>query len=243
MKLTTILFDLDGTLLPLDQDVFIQTYFDLLSRECGRMGLNGKTAIQGVWAGTEAMIKNDGRALNRERFWDAFAALMGEDVRELEPHFDRFYDTVFHEVKAVTGPTPMAAECVRILKEKGYRLVLSTNPLFPLVGVHARLSWAGIDPAQFLHITHYKNSHYCKPNPAYFQEILDTIGADPRESIVVGNDAREDMSAAQLGCATFLVTDCLEHEGAEPPPRPFGGLELTGSLADFKAWIGTLRAI
>ena len=32
MKITTVLFDLDGTLLPMDQDVFIKDYFGRLAR-------------------------------------------------------------------------------------------------------------------------------------------------------------------------------------------------------------------
>ena len=33
MKLDTVLFDLDGTLLPMDQDVFIKAYFGRLARK------------------------------------------------------------------------------------------------------------------------------------------------------------------------------------------------------------------
>ena len=29
-KITTVLFDLDGTLLPMDQDLFVKSYFGIL---------------------------------------------------------------------------------------------------------------------------------------------------------------------------------------------------------------------
>ena len=40
MALTTILFDLDGTLLPMDNDVFVKTYFGLLAKTLAPHGLS-----------------------------------------------------------------------------------------------------------------------------------------------------------------------------------------------------------
>ena len=40
--LTTVLFDLDGTLLPFVQDEFIQAYFKTLLRRLGPMGYDGE---------------------------------------------------------------------------------------------------------------------------------------------------------------------------------------------------------
>ena len=209
--------DLDGTLLPMEQEAFIKRYFGLLARTCAPLGLPKKELIPAVWAGTEAMVKNDGAAHNQDRFWDTFAG-----------------------AREATRPNPLAAECVRELKDKGYRLVLATNPLFPPVGVESRMSWAGLKPEDFERITHYNNSHYCKPNPAYFREIFEQTGIDPAESLMVGNDAREDLCAAQLGCGTYLVTDCLEH-GEDIPAAPVEGtVSLRGSMADFRAWVDGL---
>ncbi len=239
-SLTTVLFDLDGTLLPMQQEPFIKLYFGLLAKACVPLGLAKEKLLPAVWAGTEAMVKNDGAVLNHDRFWDTFAAAMGEHVRALEPAFDRFYGGEFHGAKAATQPTPLAAECVALLKAKGYRLILATNPLFPLVGVESRMAWAGLNPADFERITHYGNSRYCKPNPAYYREIFELTGADPRESLMVGNDVREDLCVAQLGCGTYLVTDCLEH-GEDVPAAPIqGALSLRGSMGDFRDWAASL---
>ena len=38
MKIKAVLFDLDGTLLPMDQDSFIKTYFGLLARKLAPYG-------------------------------------------------------------------------------------------------------------------------------------------------------------------------------------------------------------
>ena len=40
--LNTILFDLDGTLAPFNQDEFIRAYFGALTRRLAPMGYNGR---------------------------------------------------------------------------------------------------------------------------------------------------------------------------------------------------------
>ena len=99
---------------------------------------------------------------------------------------------------------------IKILKEKGVRVVLATNPVFPAVATLNRIRWAGLNSEDFEYITTYENSSYCKPNPSYYQEILAKIGVEPSQCIMVGNDVGEDMVApSQLGMKTFLLTDCL----------------------------------
>ncbi|MBQ5749335.1 MAG: HAD family hydrolase, partial [Oscillospiraceae bacterium] len=88
-----ILFDLDGTLLPMDLDIFIKEYFSLLAQTAAPHGYKPDDLIGAVWAGTKAMLNNDGGASNEVRFWDAFAGILGEQVRQLEPLFAEFYRT------------------------------------------------------------------------------------------------------------------------------------------------------
>lgn len=64
-----ILFDLDGTLLPMDQEIFVKTYFGLIAQKLAPYGYQPKELIEAVWAGTKAMVKNDGRKTNEEVFW------------------------------------------------------------------------------------------------------------------------------------------------------------------------------
>ncbi|MBR1566518.1 MAG: HAD hydrolase-like protein, partial [Oscillospiraceae bacterium] len=54
-----------------------------------------------------------------------------------------------------------------------------------------------------------ENSSTCKPNPAYYREILQKRGLRPEECLMVGNDVDEDMVAETLGMKVFLLTDCL----------------------------------
>ena len=66
-----------------------------------------------------------------------------------------------------------------------------------------------IDKNDFSVITTYENSKYCKPNPKYFIETCEMAKCKPEETLMVGNDVREDMISATIGMETFLVTDDL----------------------------------
>ena len=98
------------------------------------------------------------------------------------------------------------------LKEKGYTLSLATSPIFPLVGVKERLSWIGLTPEDFGVVTSYENCHFAKPELGYYKEVLNAAGFTAGESLMVGNDLKDDMPAGELGVQTFLVTDVLENK-------------------------------
>lgn len=211
----TILFDLDGTLLPMDQEEFIKSYFGELTKTMAAHGCDPEQLIKWVWTGTEAMVRNDGIRTNREVFFEVFEKVSGLQSSTYEPIFDRFYKEEFDRVKGILGESYGQREMIEDLKGKGYQVVLATAPVFPRAAVATRLSWIGLETADFSHITSYENCCYCKPNTDYYNEIFNTIGCAPEECLMVGNNAREDMSAAKLGAATFLLTDYLEKTNCE----------------------------
>lgn len=209
MSVRYILFDLDGTLLPMDQDHFIRTYFGALSSYMEPHGFAPQRFIETIWHGTGAMFKNDGTKTNEDVFWQTFTAAYGTDARQHEPILDTFYHTHFPKVQSSCGYDPKAPETVRKLKEMGFELVLATQPIFPSIATETRMMWAGLDRDDFKLYTTYENSSSCKPNPAYYQEVLSKIGANPAECLMVGNDATEDLVAETLGMKVFLLTNCL----------------------------------
>ena len=205
-----ILFDMDGTLLPMtDVKFFEKLYFKSLATRVAPLGYQPQELINGVWRGTMAMISNDGARLNSEVFWDVFAGIFGEKSYQDIAKFDDYYRTDFVAAKAACGLNLKAAEIVKRLKNRGLTVVVATNPLFPLVAQEQRLAWAGIDSSDVDLITHYDNSHFCKPNLKYYEELLDKLNLKGEECIMVGNDVNEDMIAERLGMKVFLVTDCL----------------------------------
>lgn len=226
MSINAILFDLDGTLLPMDQDLFMKYYFGELVKKMIPYGYNKDTLAEEVWAGTKAMVMNDGNKTNEEAFWDTFCTLVGKDCRVDMPVFDEFYRTEFCKAKAACQPTPVAKEVIDLIKASDKRLILATNPLFPAVATENRISWAGLSKEDFELVTTYENSRYCKPNPKYYVEILEKTVLTPGECLMVGNNAEEDMIAETLGMKVFLLTDCLINEkNADITKYPQGGFE------------------
>ena len=209
MSITTILFDLDGTLLPMDQDTFAKAYVKGLTLAAEPAGYSPMILGAAIMAGTAAMVKNDGKKTNEQVFWDTLERTYGESVKNDIHLFDEFYTTDFQKIKDVCGFEPKAAELIRYIKEKGYRVSLATNPLFPSVATESRIRWAGLKSEDFELFTSYENSHYCKPNLDYYREVLKKIGVSPEECLMVGNDAHEDMIAKTLGMKVFLLADCL----------------------------------
>lgn len=205
----TILFDLDATLLPMDQVAFVKEYFKHLAQRLQPLGYDAQKLIDAIWSGTEAMVKNDGSRLNEDAFWSKFAEVFGEERLADKPVFDDFYENEFEKARVRCWVNPAAAETVRALKAQGFRVALATNPIFPPVATERRISWTGLEPSDFELITTYDNSHFCKPNPAYFAEVASMLGVDPAECLMVGNDVTEDMVARELGMSVFLITDCI----------------------------------
>ena len=224
--LDAIFFDLDGTLLPMDNATFTKGYLSLLAKTVAPLGYRADTMIPAMWKGVEAMVKNDGSASNLDRFWQAFSEVLGKECYNHIPLFDAFYDKEFHGAIAFTEPRPaLARQAVSAAKEKAGRVVLATNPLFPRVAVRSRLAWAGLSEEDFDWITDYENSSTCKPNPTYYQQIAKQLHVDPLKCLMVGNNTEEDVAAAQqAGLSTFLLTDCLIAK--EPmPDTPQGSFE------------------
>lgn len=207
--ITTVFFDLDGTLLPMDQDHFVKAYLDALAKKMVPYGYDPRLLIKSIWAGTDAMVRNDGSRVNVEVFWETSSAVYGKNVRTDEPLFLEFYQKEFQSMKDVCGFDARAAQTVRTLKEQSYRVVLATNPLFPAIATHSRVRWTGLEPGDFEWVTTYENSSCCKPNPDYYREILGKLNLQPEECLMVGNDVLEDMAAADAGMQVFLLTDCL----------------------------------
>lgn len=213
MKITTVLFDLDGTLLPMDQEKFTKGYFGLLAEKMSAFGYDSKQLVDAVWQGTAAMVKNNGTMSNKDAFWQKFAEICGEQSLSDIPLFDEFYAKEFQKAIAFCGFTPGAAKVVKIATDLGLKVVLATNPIFPKIATENRIYWAGLNPSDFELYTTYENSHYCKPNPAYYTELSEKLNVQAEECLMVGNDVTEDMVAHTVGMKVFLLTDCLINKG------------------------------
>jgi len=209
MKVKMVLFDLDGTLLPMDQNKFMHAYFGGLSKKLVPYGYEPARLIDAIWRGSEAMVLNDGEKTNERVFWDEFIKIYGKEALEHYPVFEDFYINDFDKARTSCGFDPAAAPMVRELKRRGFRVALATNPLFPQEATKRRMQWAGLSEDDFELYTTYENSSFCKPNLKYYTEVIKKLGVSAEECLMVGNDVGEDMVAEKLGMKVFLVTHCL----------------------------------
>ena len=234
--ITTVLFDLDGTLLPMDQDRFIGAYMKGLAMTAAPLGYEPKSFGESVTQGTIAMIKNKGERTNETVFWDTLTGIYGEKIQGQTHIFDEFYRTEFQNIRSVCGYTPKSAELLRWVKQLGFRVALATSPLFPKIATESRIRWAGLAPEDFELFTTFEDYHYCKPNIHYYEEVCAALKVRPEECLMVGNDAREDLVAEELGMKVFLLTDCLiNRKNIDFSAYPHG------SFAELTAYIQSLR--
>lgn len=206
LPLTAALFDLDGTLLDNEVSQFIPRYFALLAEKfsgfCSR-----ENFYSAMREATQAMIENSHPTrTNQEVFWEVFLELTRLERETIMGKTEEFYRNDFPTLRGLTRPVDGARRLLMGLFERGFRVVVATNPLFPRVAIVERLRWAGVQDLPFSLVTSYENMHFTKPHPEYYQEILECIGARAEESIMVGNSLKDDMAAKKAGLYTFFVT-------------------------------------
>ena len=180
------------------------------------------------------MVKNDGTRTNEAAFWERMTEIYGGKILGDKGLFEDFYAHDFEKARAFCGFNAAAARVVRRAKERGYRVALATNPLFPRVATEMRIRWAGLEPEDFELVTTYEDSPYCKPNPDYYRYVLARLGASPEESLMTGNDLGEDVRAAgRAGIRGFLLTDCLiNRENEDISALPHGGFDELEAFLD-----------
>ena len=228
MKLTTILFDLDGTLLPMDNDEFTRGYFKLLAAKMAPLGYEPKRLVDAVWTGTAAMVKNDGSRSNETAFWQAFGQIYGDRAQADRPIFEAFYENEFQNARAICGFDPAAAQSVRELKRSGFGVALATNPIFPSVATESRIRWAGLEPEEFALYTTYENTAYCKPNPAYYRDVAQRLGVDPG-GMPDGRQRRDGGHGRPHARHACVPPDRPHHQPPERAHRPLPPRQLPGA--------------
>lgn len=224
-----ILFDLDGTLLPMDQVPFGEWYLPRMAQYAAPEGIPAEEVLKLIYRGWTAMVQNDGSAANETVFNRCLRDAYPEQAAAISRGMLDYYSGQFREAKWLTAPSPFARRAVAAAGRQGRDVYLATNPVFPRSGTEMRIRWAGVDPAAFQDISSYENSSFCKPSTGYFREFLQRNGLRPEDCLMIGNDAWEDMAIRELGVPVYLVTDWLENTR---------GLPLTDA-----AWTGSLEAL
>ena len=67
MGIKVVLFDLDGTLLPMEQEKFVKSYFGSLAKKLAPYGFEPEKLIESIWAGMKAMVTNNTDKTNKRQ--------------------------------------------------------------------------------------------------------------------------------------------------------------------------------
>lgn len=205
-----ILFDLDGTLLPLDEKLFVDIYFTELSKVFSEYNIESNKLVEAIWTATHEIIKNDGKRTNEEAFWEKFKSIINIDLSNVKEVLEKFYaNEFFTKLKKCSAENNLAKVAVNLAKKNGRKVVLATNPVFPIDAL-VRLKWTGLDIDDFDYVTHYSNSSFSKPNPKYYLDLCKKLDVEPKECLMIGNDERQDiLAASSAGMNCYLVTDYI----------------------------------
>lgn len=234
----TILFDLDGTLLPLDTEDFTKKYLGALTTKL-RDYFTPEEVSKVIWSSTMSMIKNvDPSKTNQEVFFEVFFSQVEPSVATLNPIFDDFYENEFNFLQEGIEKDIRMIQSVQVLKEKGYDLIIATNPLFPKKAVEERIKWAGLNQDDFSFFTSYETMHYCKPQIEFYEEVLNKTKTKPHKAMMVGNDVKEDMIIKDLGVKTYLIEDFIIGELGDKEK-----IDHHGSYEDFYHFCLTLPKV
>lgn len=202
-----ILFDLDGTLINTYQSNFNHKFFESIDKKFNDFGYEGKSLSKIVLEGLAVMVNNDGKNSNEEAFWKYFekkSSIKKENVINI---FEEFYNNEYDGLNDCVEKINASKEAISILKDKGYNLILATNPLFPKIAIEKRASWGDICCSDFSYITSYENSHYAKPNVNYYREIMENNNLNNEETMMFGNDLIEDLAVESLNVPCYIITD------------------------------------
>ncbi len=205
--ITTLLFDLDGTLLDLNMDRFLPKYIGAISKKVAHIVNPGRFGEKLLEA-TQVMVSNDDSSkTNQEVFVEEFFTGLNICPSTLMPMLEEFYVKDFPKLKKYSNSLTEAREIVKQSFRKGMDVVIATNPVFPRTAIMERLKWANIADFNYSLITSYEDMHYCKPYLGYYKEIIELIGKEPQECMMLGNDPADDMVASEIDIKTFLIED------------------------------------
>lgn len=233
----TILFDLDDTLLVNDVETFLPAYLKALSEALAPI-LEPRRLIGALLAATQQMAANQRPDCTlKEVFEDHFYRATALDRTVFEPAVADFYAHVYPALRDLTQPQPGAVEVVEELLRRGFRLAVTTNPLFPRTAIVQRLEWAGLSPDRypFEVVTSYETYHFAKPSPAFYAEVMAQMGWPEGPVITVGDKLDNDIvPSRQLGLHAFWIPSPGD---ASPPPADGLGPDASGTLTDLLAWL------
>ncbi|QEV16838.1 HAD family hydrolase [Streptomyces alboniger] len=231
MTIKGALFDFSGTLFRIEpteawlravaDDLGVPFAEDELARAAA--GLERVGAMPGGAVPVAVPARLAGLWAQRDRSAEQHRAAYTGVAREVALPDPRLYDALYerHMTPEAWRPYGDAAEVLAGLRDRGVRVAVVSNigwDLRPVFRAH------GFDAYVDAYVLSYEHGIQ-KPDPRLFALACEALGADPRDTLMVGDDRRADGGAAALGCALHFV-DHLPADRRPDALRPV--LDLAG---------------
>lgn len=229
--LKAILFDLDGTLLDIDGDAFLEDYITKLARYL-HPWVDSEAFVQALWsAAAGALAAPHPHKTNRTALTEALGEPLDVSPTELSHRIDAFSLSSADTILPGGRPMPGSRRAVTAAQALGLKIAVATTPIYHLAVVRNRLVRAELDDVSW-DVIATDQFHSTKPYPAYFEEVAERLGVPPESCLMVGDNPFDDMAAKTVGMTTYYTG------------RPMGSLNVgrSGTLLDLAAeWVQSLE--
>jgi len=204
MAITTLLFDMDSTLIDIDEILFSKTYFKLL-HECHFSDFDLGYFCDSLTEITKfVMLSKIPKEFTLDTFVKEMSKKYKRDPKDLYNNLLHFYNNEYESLNPFVRPIKGVKKMLKYCFKEGYNVVVATTPVFPEVAIRKRLKWGGLEKFDFKLVTHAGNMHFSKPREEYYQEVLFLIGKKKDECIMVGNEFMSDIvGPTRMGLKTF----------------------------------------
>ncbi len=204
--LKAVLFDLDNTLIHFSESRFAESYLARITPVFADIMPQDKL-VERLFLSTQLLMNNNGEMSNADYFMNSFSAGLDVSRDNLWKRFMDFYEAEFDRFRDIVSVPDGVHDVFLKLTDKGMKLVIASNPMWPSIVQMKRLAWAGLGDIEFDLVTDIENMSYCKPRLEYYLEVCRKIEVKPEECLMVGNDPVNDMIVASIGMKTYLVTE------------------------------------
>jgi HAD superfamily hydrolase (TIGR01509 family) len=207
---TAVLFDFAGTLfMPLAPEAWVAAAaaeagvalggdeVAVLADRCLRAGLPGGPYPAAI---PDALVEvYDKRDLSAAAHRTAYVGLLST----VAGGYDGLAEALYAQVLRPEGWLPYrdALRVVTALADSGFKLGVVSNVGFDLRPVLRRHGFEALADNCTLSFEH----GVAKPDAAIFREATRSVGADPSETLMVGDHPEADAAAAAIGCPTLLL--------------------------------------
>ena len=197
-----VLFDLDGTLLDIDGEGFLDAYVDALT--AWWRPADSASFRQQVMAAAVPIFAHHPGQTNGAVFREHLGAHLGMRPDQVRARIVRFHQEALSALRFPSRAVPDARACVTHCLSLGLRVAVATTPIYMPEVIGLRLQWAGLADLPWDLVTHSERMQTCKPHPAYFAEVAAHLGLDPHACVMVGDDPLQDGPAYQAGMGVLL---------------------------------------